>query len=72
MHEHGLGVPRDYDLALIYYDRVRRNVPAVGDDVDQRLNGMPTAVLITIAKLRCEGDQQRLSLLQRGRIHLPP
>lgn len=51
MHEHGLGVRRDYTLALAYYDLARMNAPA-GGDVDQRLNGMPVEVLVFLAKLR--------------------
>lgn len=49
MHEHGLGVPRDYDLAWSYYDRARRGSIA---DVDQRLDGMPIELLIALARFR--------------------
>lgn len=52
MHEHGLGVPRDYDMAWTYYDRARRNIPDVAD-VDQRLDGMPIELLIAFARFRC-------------------
>lgn len=60
MHEHGLGVPRDYDLAWTYYDRARRNIADVAD-VDQRLDGMPIELLIAFARFRYAFWQVQLS-----------
>lgn len=60
MHEHGFGVPRDYDQALIYYDRARSST--LDPDMDQRLNGMPIELLVFVAKgrsvcaLRCQEE----------------
>ena len=61
MHEHGLGVPQDYDLAWTYYDRARRNVADVAG-VDQRLDGMPIELLIAFARIRYVFRQIHLCL----------
>lgn len=52
MSEHGLGVPRNYELAWAYYDRARDSGYADRSDVDQGLDGMPIELLTFFAKGR--------------------
>lgn len=54
MHELGLGVPRNYTLALMHYDRARQNARAgtVVTDHNQGLDGTPVELLIFLAKIR--------------------
>lgn len=53
MHEHGLGVSRNYELAWTYYDRARESGHADRSDVNQGLDGMPIELLVLLAKTRC-------------------
>ncbi|CAM9802888.1 unnamed protein product, partial [Sphacelaria rigidula] len=52
MHEHGLGVSRNYELAWTYYDRARESGHADRSDVNQGLDGMPIELLVLLAKTR--------------------
>lgn len=54
MYEHGLGIPRDYELAWTYYDQARNSEYADDrTDADQGLDGMPIELLVLLAKGRC-------------------
>lgn len=48
MHEFGLGVPLDYEKALMFYDRASSTAAGV----DQHLTGLPIQLVVFIAKTR--------------------